>query len=552
MMIKNIMLLTKISTRNFLQNLNILDKNTKKINKKSMYVWMLIVIIIAIAFVSNEVLNILEDYGQMQIFLNVLFTIAIIIMFMQTIIASMNILYFSKDIEYFLPMPIKAKELLLSKVNTMINILYGTELLFMLIPLILYGVSTTASFSYYVYVIVTLLLLPIFPAVFVSIITLIIMKFIKTIKNKNMFQMIVTLFFVFLIVLAEVLFIKGITSTQLDSETIGINAMNISENINRSMVVINPLLCILKQDQVVINLLKVIGIYAVMYVILIEIGKKTYIKNILKTTGYNKSKHKQKVDFETQCNPQNLSKAYIKNEFKNFMKNAIFFMQTIYPISMMMVIFIVITIYFKIGMIEKNQELANLLGGMHLTIEGVCLILGIIQVVCSIVNISITAISRQGPNAIFMKYIPINLYKQFLLKNVPQVTIDMVISGIVVILSKIIFPSISIGNLILTFLVSILLIIVNSFLMLIVDIKRPILDWKAEIDVFKQNQNKIFQYVWTITVVVLLMYIKRAFENINLYIGILATFILFLFILMIIHIYVKKQIKTHKLFKNII
>ena len=153
MMIKNIMLLTKISTRNFLQNLNILDKNTKKINKKSMYVWMLIVIIIAIAFVSNEVLNILEDYGQMQIFLNVLFTIAIIIMFMQTIIASMNILYFSKDIEYFLPMPIKAKELLLSKVNTMINILYGTELLFMLIPLILYGVSTTASFSYYVYVI---------------------------------------------------------------------------------------------------------------------------------------------------------------------------------------------------------------------------------------------------------------------------------------------------------------------------------------------------------------------------------------------------------------
>ena len=552
MMIKNIMLLTKISTRNFLQNLNILDKNTKKINKKSMYVWMLIVIIIAIAFVSNEVLNILEDYGQMQIFLNVLFTIAIIIMFMQTIIASMNILYFSKDIEYFLPMPIKAKELLLSKVNTMINILYGTELLFMLIPLILYGVSTTASFSYYVYVIVTLLLLPIFPAVFVSIITLIIMKFIKTIKNKNMFQMIVTLFFVFLIVLAEVLFIKGITSTQLDSETIGINAMNISENINRSMVVINPLLCILKQDQVVINLLKVIGIYAVMYVILIEIGKKTYIKNILKTTGYNKGKHKQKVDFETQCNPQNLSKAYIKNEFKNFMKNAIFFMQTIYPISMMMVMFIVITIYFKIGMIEKNQELANLLGGMHLTIEGVCLILGIIQVVCSMVNISITAISRQGPNAIFMKYIPINLYKQFLLKNVPQVTIDMVISGIVVILSKIIFPAVSIGSLILTFLVSILLIIVNSFLMLIVDIKRPILDWKAEIDVFKQNQNKIFQYVWTITVVVLLMYIKRAFENINLYIGILATFILFLFILMIIHIYVKKQIKTHKLFKNII
>ena len=182
-MIKNILLLTKISTRNFLQNLNLLDKNTKKINKKSMYVWLIIIVVLAIAFVSNEVLNILEDYGQMPIFINVLFTIAIIIMFMQTIIASMNILYFSKDIESFLPMPIKPEELLLSKVNTIINILYGTELLFMLIPLLLYGISTTASFSYYLYVILALVLLPIFPVVLVSIITLIMMKFIKTIKS---------------------------------------------------------------------------------------------------------------------------------------------------------------------------------------------------------------------------------------------------------------------------------------------------------------------------------------------------------------------------------
>ena len=88
--------------------------------------------------------------------------------------------------------------------------------------------------------------------------------------------------------------------------------------------------------------------------------------------------------------------------------------------------------------------------------------------------------------------------------------------------------------------------------MLIVDIKRPKLDWKAEIDVFRQNENKIFQYVWTITVVVLLMYIRRLFENVNLYIAILATFIIFTVIFIIINIYVKKQINKNKLFKKII
>ena len=88
--------------------------------------------------------------------------------------------------------------------------------------------------------------------------------------------------------------------------------------------------------------------------------------------------------------------------------------------------------------------------------------------------------------------------------------------------------------------------------MLIVDIKRPKLDWKAEIDVFRQNENKIFQYVWTITVVVLLMYIKRLFENMNLYIAILSTFIIFTVIFIIINMYVKKQINKNKLFKKVI
>lgn len=88
--------------------------------------------------------------------------------------------------------------------------------------------------------------------------------------------------------------------------------------------------------------------------------------------------------------------------------------------------------------------------------------------------------------------------------------------------------------------------------MLIVDIKRPILDWNSEIEVLKQNGNKIFQYVWTIIVVIILMYIKGTFEDMNLYIGMLATFAIFGILLFIADTYVRKQIKKNKLFKNII
>lgn len=551
-MIKNIVLLTKISTRNFLQNLNLFDKKKRKINKKSTYFWLILIVILASIFLSNEILNTLEDYGQIHIFLNILFTIATIVMFMQTIIISISILYFSKDLEYLLSLPIKPEELLLSKVTTMLNILYSTELIFMLIPLTLYGISTVASFSYYIFEILVLILLPIFPVVLISTIALIIMKFVKKIKNNDKFQIFITLLFIFIIVVVELVVIQTITFSQMDSKIIGINANNISENINSSMIVVNPLLSILNHDQILINFLKIIGIYIIMYIVLILIGKKIYIKNILKTTGYNKNKHKKRVNFEKQCKVQNVVKSYIKNEFKSLIKNPIFFIQTIYPICMIMITFVSLIIYFKIGIMTNSEEIDTMLKELNLNIEGVCIILVIIQILYSIVNISLTAISRQGQNAIFMKYIPVSLHKQFLFKNIPQIVVNSICAIIILVLTKIIFPAISIFDLSLLLPISIVLSIVNSFLMLILDIKRPILDWKAEIDIFKQNENKIFQYVWTIAVVVILMYIKRAFRDFNLYLGILFTFIIFLIILLIINIYVKKQIKKNKLFKKII
>ena len=87
--------------------------------------------------------------------------------------------------------------------------------------------------------------------------------------------------------------------------------------------------------------------------------------------------------------------------------------------------------------------------------------------------------------------------------------------------------------------------------MLIVDIKRPIMNWNTEIEL-KQNGNKVFQYVWTIVVILSLMYSYNIFENVNIYIAILILSILFTLVLWIFNIYVKKQIKNNKLFKNII
>ena len=551
-MIKNIILLTRISTKNFLETLKIVDEEKRRINKKSVYVWLCLIVIIAITYLSNEILNFLEDYGQIHIFLDIIFALTMIIMFMQIIVSCMNILYFSKDLEYFLIFPIKAKDLLLSRTQTMTNMLYLTEAIFLFIPLILYGMSTMANYSYYLLIIPTLLLLPILPTVFISIIFLVIMKFMKKIKNKNKFQIITTLLFISIIVLVEVFFIKGILSNNINYEEIGTSLKSTLENINNSMIIVNPLIHVLEEDHILINLLKVLGIYTILYVILICLGNKVYVKNVLKTMEYYKPKTRTKVELEGICKSQKVSKAYIKSEFKNLFGNTTFFMQMIYPACMTTIMLIVFAISFRFGAMVKNQELYTIIADLTLTLEGVGIIVGIAQILFSFSSISITAISRQGKNAVFMKYIPIDMYKQFVLKNIPQCVINTIISVVLLIAIKIIFISVTWINILTILPICIIMGILNSYLMLIIDIKRPIMNWNSEIEVLKQNGNKIFQYVWTIIVVLLLMYIYRIFKDLNIYIGILATFITFIILLFSADIYVRKQIKRNKLFKNII
>lgn len=551
-MIKNIMLLTKSSTLDYIKNFNLIDKKTKKLNKRSIYVWMIIIVALAMAFLSNYILGILRDYGQTEVFLDNIFAYMTLIMFMQVIILSMNILYFSKDIEYFLPLPIKPQELLLSKTNTILNVLYTTEIIFMLIPLILYGMSTTAGFTYYCTIFLVLLLLPIFPTILVSIIALIIMKFVKRIKNKNRFQTMITSFFMIIIMLIETFLIKWIMSDNVDYGQIDINLKTISQNINNTMVIVNPLIDILKQENIFGNLLKILALYIVMYGVLIYMGKRIYIKNILKTNTYSKSKSRKKINWESKCRQRSIIKSYMENDLKGLFRSAICFMQTVYPVCLATVMIIILSISFKYSLMQNNKEMFDLLNGLNLTIEGVAIILGVLQVLFSISNISISAISRQGKNAVFMKYIPISLYKQFILKNLLQVILNTIISIIVIVLSKVLFPNISIVQMLCLFVITTVVSILNSYLMLIVDIKRPILDWDTEIEVLKQNGNKIFQYVWTIIVVILLMYIAKAFKNINLYLAVLITFLIFAILLFIADKYVRVQIKRNKLFKNVI
>ena len=106
--IRNIVELTKVLFKNSFQISYILDKKTNKINKKSPFVWLFVILTIAISYITYLLLDLLQDVGQQQIFLNLFPPILMILMAFQVALASTNIYYFSKDLELVLPLPIKS------------------------------------------------------------------------------------------------------------------------------------------------------------------------------------------------------------------------------------------------------------------------------------------------------------------------------------------------------------------------------------------------------------------------------------------------------------
>ncbi len=558
--VRNMFNLTKILFLNSFQNQYIIDPKTNKINKKSVFVWLLIILSIAITYLSYEIISELARVGQPGIFLNVFFLIVMMIMIFQIILASTNVYFFSKDFEILLPLPIKTDELLISKFNTILINLYFSELIFVLFPLIVYGICTYAGIIYYFYLFLILIIFPILPTLFISLIMMFFIKLSKFIKNKDIFQIIFTLFCIIIVFILEFkignMLIKKIdNNSNIQTENI-VEAINeFNNNLNKTynyFLEINPTINILKNSNKINSLFylfEIIFIDLIFFILFILIGKKYYLKNILKNNNNYYLNKISKNKIEKKLKKKNICHSYINKEFKILFKNPMFFMQCIFPMFILMVSILIIVIVAlpNLRLLLTSDIFGNTIA-FSVDLGVICLVLGIIQFVFTMSNISITALSREGNSANYMKFIPIDFYKQFIYKSIPQIIINMFFSIIILILIKLIFVEFNFIYLFFIFIISNLLNIINSELMVLVDFYKPNLKWKTEYETVK-NDNKLFQYVLTIFIILILVYFNKIFKDLNLNISCFLIILIFVLLIFIINKIIK--ININKLFEKI-
>ncbi len=517
---KEVFLLTKILLKNSM-NSNKQDKQKKR-NPLKLLGWVLLYLYIAgiVGFFSFEAISALKTIHQEAVFLNLCLVIVLGFTIMRSLFTSMNVLFFSKDIEYLLPLPVKPYKIVMAKINCMIISEYIMCLLIVLPVLIVYGYLLQTSILFYLVGICVMLIFPIVPIMIVSLFTTIVMKFFNFVRNKDLVQYITVILTLIFIIGIEFLIggtNENMTEQQFASMLVQTNGL--VEMYTKSFMTLKPAMQALIGFNTAEGLLQLGLLFfetISIYVVVIGIMSKFYIKTVTNTTSSSIFTKKKESNLG-RLKISSEMKAYVKKEFQILVRNPIFFMQCIMP-SLLFPLIFGISIYMGLNssgeIAELEQMKIAMQNGMGIP-SGVAICVAILIFFYMFNFISITSVSRDGENAIFMKYIPISLEKQCFYKILPGIIMNIVPIIYMTIVVKLLYPNIPSNILIYINVLAILINILNNYCMILIDLNKPKLHWTTEYTVVKQNMNMLWEmviYLIEIGIIVFLGFFIQSIE----------------------------------------
>ena len=549
MMKNKVVALTKVFFKNSFQNMETAGGSKNKTNSKSMMILYAIVFLYLagiVGFFSYNLVQGLIEIQQEEIFLGLILLAIGVFVLIQTIFSAISLLYYSKDNEYILPLPIKPSQIVMAKTNVLLITEYFIVAIIGLIPLIIYGILTTANIFYYITMIITLLTFPVVPVLISSLLVLIVMSFAKFTKNRNRFQIIATI--ILLVVICVISFqTSDMEGSQEELIQMATKANGLVEMIRNTFPTLGMAIEALANNSI-LNLIALVLVTAILYLIYIAVGQKLFLKGAVGSLSSGK-RTKKAINEKTAFKKSSLAKTYIGKEFKTLIRNPIFFMQCVMPA----ILFPILVIVFTFAGMQTDQntsitDIAQMITNKTSIYLGMAILM-VIQFFSMFIYISATAISRDGQNAVFMKYIPVPLIKQIDYKVMPNIIMTTIMGIISIGIAQYLFR-IPILYLLLITIAAISIGMLQSYLMIIVDLKKPKLEWNSEYAVVKQNMNLVwpmFLGLANITIIAVLSYVLGSFINSYIIIG------LFILIYLGLTILVRKYIENNadKLFRRI-
>ena len=502
---------------------------------------------ISMTVLSFTVTKKLKEIDQSYTFINILVLMNFFILFAKSIFESLNVLYFSKDLKHLLRMPIKSKDIINAKFINMILSEYQMEFIMLAIPMIVYGIIMKVEITFYLYTVLVLLILPIIPIVTTSIVVAIIMRFSNHLKNKTQVLYITIIISAILIDLIFTGF-KPIKVTKQEFEVAVLKPNGLATMIADKIELIKPIMNTLlnyNNENGIKNLSIYIVESIVMYILGILVISKIYLKGVIGTT-INSKKIKgdtTKLTIE-DFKKQNKIKSYVQKERKTISRTPIFCIQClmipiIYPLIILEVFIVAVIVSKKLGI----DIIQNFLGIINTSI-GQAIFIGVGLVFFMMNFCSIIGISKDCKTAILTKTLPIKLEKQFNIKTSIGKRINML--SVIIITFSYWYAVKNLAPTIIMFTILYLLNSIGEKIKLLIDIRKPQINWDNEYTMMKQNTNIMNVLFYTLSILIALYIISKIIPQAHYYLATILGIVIASYF--IITNYISK--KQNKIFGN--
>ena len=541
MTISNIYNLTKVFLKGSLSQFSNTFKN--KIGKFLLYSFLFVYLIGVFSYLSYNIINILKTINQTKTFLGIVLMSNFAMILFTSLITSLNMYYFSNDNIHILPLPIKPYEILASKFNTMLVYEYLEEFLLFFSPLVVYGVLTSQRIVYYLLVIIVLIFFPIVPLVISSLIIVLISRFTSFIKNKNLSQIITTILSIIVSLSISMFFSRNQTDEDVSIMLMRADGL-LKQYKNFFPTVGFSIDTLVKYDAISLMLLIIVSI--AFYVLFIILGKDIFYKSFVGSLFSSSGISNKKINEKSAYNSKGLLFSYVLKEFKTYIRKPAYLMQLVFPI----IIPIIMVFAFYQGAASQGDDVVLLMSELFYDDQIRSYVFGGFLLVLFLNSIylftSCVAISKDGKDAFFMKYIPVEFYKQIIYKMIPDVVLNMLMYLVAIITIYALFRIpyyLILSSLPVFFLYS----IVHSMFILF-DLSKPKLEWNNEMQVVKNNFRLFFAMIpefINMALVVFLTFIMKY----NMYFIMAVLSVLYIVIIIIFYMYISDR--NYKLAKNI-
>lgn len=541
----NIVSLTKI----LLKNGSIGGKSKKGKDKGSLlYIIILGLYVCAFSIPIIMVLKeVLATYNFSELILSFIIPAGGITSLIFAVFSMANLFYYNKEAETLLSYPIKSGELFIARFLSSLTSQY--LVLFMFIFPIIFGVGIgiNANPLYYVYAGSICFLMPLLPSAIVAVILMVLSKVINLGKRKTLF-MYITIALVMIFSLGYGIgmgYLLEMDIADLASLFSG-QATSVISITKYIFPLFNSatysLLCC---EEVIggASFGTFIGFNILALVILYILGEVFYVKGLMKDGGSKKEKKSIEEIYKSDKGGVMLS--LMKKEWKTVVRTPVFMLNIV-------VMNIIFPILFLVTLVISPSE--SNFKGIDFNNAGVYLIsFAIILFMCSFCGATggTSAISREGKAAKYMKVFPVSLKKQIDAKVMISFLIDIFVAVIAEIGVIFVFEMPLIYLLLINIPLIPFILTINYFYVLM-DLKRPKINWDDESEAIKQNMTVFVGMILSmiIPVIVAVPGVLIYSMNLNVYLVFLVFAITSLLCYILMAIYIKKN--ENKLFDEVL